>query len=491
MRPSLAELDRLPHIVDRLSLHRLLDAVALPQSPSMRLLLIPLLLVSLVAGAQSPGPTLTSKDRREIAEAFAKAIETKYILTDHAKNMAAAVRAQIRAGAYDNLEPATAFASAVLKDARAVNDDKHLNFQVTPNNIPVESDAEKEKRVGPMKANQARRANFGLAKAERLEGNIGYLDIEFFPSVELAAPTADAAMAFLAQTDALIIDARRHRGGDPEMVAYLVSHFVAPGTLINTIYSRDKADPDLFHAAKIPSKPYSKKVYVLTSSKTFSGGEELAYDLQSLGRGKVYGEVTGGGAHPTGSFRIHERFMAFIPSKRSVNPITKTNWEGVGVKPDVAVAASDALRVAHVAALNELVATTADAPWRAELEKIAARLAPPAGANPRQALEAWIKSFNEHDVAAREKWLRENTDYSPEQAKQIATIDQNIRSDQGPFELVRVVRTEGLTIEAEARHTGSGAGAKIEITLDPQQPKTISNVMLQQAEVKANAGGPG
>lgn len=457
----------------------------------MRYLLIPLLLVSLAARAQSPGPTLTAKDRREIAEAFANVVETRYVLPDHAKNMAAAVRAQIRAGAYDNLEPAAAFASAVVGHARAVNNDKHLRLQVTGGPIPIESDEEKEKRMAPQMASQARRANFGLAKAERLDGNIGYLDIEFFPAVKLAAPATDAALAFLAETDALIIDARRHRGGDPETVAYLVSHFVAPGTLINTIYSREKTEPELFHTAKIPSKPYSKNVYVLTSSKTFSGGEELAYDLQSLGRGKVYGEVTGGGAHPTGAFRIHERFMAFVPSARSVNPITKTNWEGVGVKPDVAVPAGDALRVAHAAALKDLAETTTDAMWRGELEKIAARLAPPSEANPRTVLEAWLKSFNEHDAAAREQWLRDNTNYSEDQAKQFTEMDQQIRGTHGPFELVRVLRHEGLTIEAEARHTGSGAGARIEIILDAKQPKKIANVKLQPAEVKGNGGGAG
>src|SRR5687768_9356322 len=105
----------------------------------MRILLIPLLLVSLSAAAQPTGPTLTAKDRREIAEAFANAVETKYVLADQAKKMAAAVRTKIRAGAYDDLEPAPAFASAVLKDARAVNDDKHLRLQVTPSPIPVES----------------------------------------------------------------------------------------------------------------------------------------------------------------------------------------------------------------------------------------------------------------------------------------------------------------------------------------------------------------
>lgn len=450
------------------------------------LLLLLSLATTLAANAQLPDPTLTAKDRREIAEAFAKVIETTYVLPEHAQKMATAVRGKVAAGAYDAIEPAEAFVMAVVKDARAVNDDRHLGLSISGSVVPVETDAEREKRLGPVMAAQARRLNFGLAKAERLEGNVGYLDIEFFPPAKIAGPAADAALAFLANTDALIIDARRHRGGDPAMVAYLVSHFVQPGTLINTIYSRDKAEPELYHAAKIPSKPYDKKVYVLTSRQTFSGGEELAYDLQALGRGKVYGEVTGGGAHPTRGYRIHERFIASVPYKRSINPITKTNWEGIGVKPDVAVAAADALRVAHVAALKDMAATATDAQWRNELETIAARLAPPADANPRVAFDAWLKSFNEHDLATREQWLLANTNYPAAQAKQYAQLDQQIRGDHGPFELVRVLRTDGLLIEAHAKHTVSGAGARIEIVLDPKQPKKIANVTLEPAEVKGS-----
>jgi C-terminal processing protease CtpA/Prc len=445
--------------------------------------------MAFAATAQLPDPTLTAKERREVAEAFAKIIETKYVLPDHAAKMAAAIRAQIGAGAYDNVEPAEAFVMAVVKDVRAVNDDRHLSLSISSSIVPVESDEAREKRLGPMMVNHARRHNYGLAKVERLEGNIGYIDIEFFPRVKLAGPPTDAALAFLAGTDALIIDARRHRGGEPEMVAYLVSHFVPPGTLINTIYSRDKAEPELYHAAKIPAKPYDKKVYVLTSRRTFSGGEELAYDLQSLGRGKVYGEVTGGGAHPTRSYRLHERFVASVPSKRSINPITKTNWEGIGVKPDVPVPAHDALRVAHIDALKDVAAATTDAEWRTELETIMARLAPPVDANPRAVFDAWLKSFNEHDVATRQKWLREHTNYSDEQSRQFAMLDQQIRGEHGPFELVRVVRTDGLAIEVEARHTGSGSGARIEINLDPKQPKKIANMTLQPADVKGSGGG--
>jgi retinol-binding protein 3 len=449
----------------------------------MRSLLISLLLLlSLSATAQLPDPELTAAQRREIAEAFAKRIESSYVLVDHAKKMAADLRARIARGEYDNVAPASALAAALVKDARAINNDKHLRLTVSKTVVPVESEAQREKRQSPMAAIGARRQNYGLAAAQRLDGNVGYLDIEFFPPASLAAPAADAAMAFLANTDALIIDARRHRGGHPDMVAYLVSHFVAPNTLINTIYDRDKNATEEFRAAKIPGKAYDRKVYVLTSGRTFSGGEELAYDLQALGRAKIVGEVTGGGAHPTSAHRIHERFIAFIPGARSINPVTKTNWEGVGVKPDVAVPAADALRVAHVAALQDIAAATTDAEWREQVTSIAAKLAPAEGANPRAALDAWMKSFNEHDPAARESWLRENTNYSPEQAKQYAGLDAKIRGDYGPFELVRVVEAKPASIEVEAKHTKNGALARIVILVDPKQPAKIANVSLQAAE---------
>jgi len=444
------------------------------------LLIAALLAASLSASAKLPDPVLTAKDRREIAEAFAKVIDTRYVLPDEAKKMAAAVRSQIAKGAYDNIEPANAFVAALLEDVRAVNDDRHLGLSIAPEIVPIETDEQREKRYRPLMLEEARRTNYGLPKAERLDGNIGYLDVTWFPPADVAGPAADAAMAFLASTDALIIDARRHRGGEPDMVAYLVSHFVPPGTLINTIYSRDKAEPRLYHAAKIPSKPYAKPVYVLTSRQTFSGGEELSYDLQSLGRAKLYGEVTGGGAHPTRPYRIHERFIASIPDERSINPITKTNWERVGVKPDVAVPASDALRAAHLAALQDVAAKTADAGWKNALQLAAARLAPPAvDANPRAALDAWIKSFNEHDQAAREQWLLENTTYPAEQAKQYAQLDTQIRGGHGPFEVTNVRRTDGLTIEVEAKHAKSGAKARIEIVLDEKQPKKIATVALE------------
>jgi C-terminal processing protease CtpA/Prc len=97
-----------------------------------------------------------------------------------------------------------------------------------------------------------------------------------------------------------------------------------------------------------------KPVYVLTSSRTFSGGEELAYDLQALHRAQVVGETTGGGAHPVAPYEVGDQFTIMVPAGRPINPITKTNWEGVGVKPDIAVKADAALDEAHRRAVAEL-----------------------------------------------------------------------------------------------------------------------------------------
>jgi C-terminal processing protease CtpA/Prc len=110
-------------------------------------------------------------------------------------------------------------------------------------------------------------------------------------------------------------------------------------------------------------------VYVLTSDQTFSGAEEFAYDLQTQRRGEVVGDTTGGGAHPGGMRRVSEHFGVWVPSGRAVNPVTGTNWEGTGVRPDVPVAASDALRTAHLRALERLLADERDPERRAVLER--------------------------------------------------------------------------------------------------------------------------
>jgi C-terminal processing protease CtpA/Prc len=214
----------------------------------------------------------------------------------------------------------------------------------------------------------ARRTNYGFERVERLPGNVGYLDLRQFAGAPEAQATAVAAMNLLANADALIIDLRRNGGGSPGMIATLLTYLVEPGNrlLFNTFYERqDDRTVQFWTLPYVPGpRLHGRPVYVLTGPRTFSAAEEFAYDIQTHKLGTVVGAVTGGGAHPGGMFRVHDHFGVFVPTGRAVNPVTGTNWEGVGVKPDIATRPGEALRAAHVEALKKIVESAQDDPER-------------------------------------------------------------------------------------------------------------------------------
>jgi retinol-binding protein 3 len=163
-------------------------------------------------------------------------------------------------------------------------------------------------------------------------------------------------MKFLAHTDALIFDLRNNGGGDPEMVALISSYLFGDKPVhLNSLYWRpgDKTDEFWTKPNAAANKFTDKPVYVLTANRTFSAAEEFSYNLKNLKRATIVGETTGGGAHPGSSVRLHEHFAAFIPTGRAISPVTKTNWEGTGVEPDVKVPKEHALKTAYLSALNK------------------------------------------------------------------------------------------------------------------------------------------
>jgi len=202
--------------------------------------------------------------------------------------------------------------------------------------------------------------NFGIRRVERLDGNVGYLDVRRVAVPANAGPAIAAAMELVMGTYALILDLRRNGGGAPEGVAFWCSYLFPeedPAHL-NDIFHADTGETRQFWALPyVPGSRYlDRPVYVLTSSHTFSGGEEFCYNLQALGRAELIGETTGGGAHPTRGFPVGGAVHMGIPFARAVNPVTGTNWEGTGVTPDVAVPEAEAYDVAYGKALRHVLA---------------------------------------------------------------------------------------------------------------------------------------
>ncbi|RYG19306.1 peptidase, partial [bacterium] len=218
--------------------------------------------------------------------------------------------------------------------------------------------------------------NGGFRKVENLAGNVGYIRFDGFMSPEAAKEPLRAAMDFVADTDALIIDMRFNGGGQPETVQLACSYLFDKRTHLNDIYERKgNKTTEYWTLNKVAGKRYlDKPVFVLTSKRTGSAAEEFSYNLKNLKRATLVGESTWGGANPGDVFRLNDNFNAFVPTGRAINPITKTNWEGTGVQPDIEAKADDALVVAHKAALQGLLADPKNAELRPALEATLKRL---------------------------------------------------------------------------------------------------------------------
>ncbi|MEP6688544.1 MAG: S41 family peptidase [Gemmatimonadales bacterium] len=302
--------------------------------------------------------------RATVIDGVLKRLDEDYVFPAKAADMAKSVRERAGQGRYDRLSSARAFADSLTHDLQAVSHDRHLRVVYRSQGVVDESPhGEPSAAERGEHAAFARRVNFGFERAERLAGNVGYLEIRSFAfDASMVDSALAAAMNFLGNTDALIIDVRRNGGGDPAMVAAVCSYLLPPNTLINKFYWRPANRWDEFRTGHASGRPYgtTRPVYVLTSDETFSGAEEFAYDVQTQRRGEVVGDTTGGGAHPGGLRRVTDTFGVFVPAGRAVNPVTGTNWEGIGVRPDVPVPSESALRTAHLRALERLLAAAHD-----------------------------------------------------------------------------------------------------------------------------------
>jgi C-terminal processing protease CtpA/Prc len=219
--------------------------------------------------------------------------------------------------------------------------------------------------------------NFGFEKVERLMGNVGYLDLRAFLPPQMMGDTAAAAMAFVANADALIVDLRQNGGGSPDAVALMASYLMGPQPArMNDIYDRPSNETRQFWTLPyVPGKRFvGKDVYLLTSNRTFSAAEDFSYGLKNLKRVTIVGEVTGGGAHPGGPRRINDHFFVAVPSGRSISMVTNTDWEGVGVEPDVKTPAARALATAHLMALEKRAQNVSNPRIKAEIDTAVERL---------------------------------------------------------------------------------------------------------------------
>ncbi|MFG2999629.1 S41 family peptidase [Streptomyces sp. NPDC048340] len=290
----------------------------------------------------------------QVVEQALGRISAGYVFPEKVAVIEAAIRGRLAEGAYEGLDDRQ-LCETVTADLQEACPDKHLRLLWTdePQSLePVDDDGGEAAFLALLRAEGQ-----GISRVERLEGNVGLIDVRRIATAVEGASTIGAAMQLVAHTSALVLDLRECRGGAPEGAAMWCSYFFRDDQVhLNDIYDR-KTDTtrQYWTAGHLPAPRYADRpVYVLTSGDTFSGGEDVAYTLQAHGRAVVVGGTTRGGAHPTARHAVAEHVLVTVPAARSINTVTGTNWEGVGVVPDVPVPADQALEEALKAALRQV-----------------------------------------------------------------------------------------------------------------------------------------
>jgi len=320
-----------------------------------------------LGAAHGEGMTRPQITTQEIVNGVIAAAEQDWLDDATGGTVVSKLKEAARRKAYDAIVDPEALCARITTDVRAWSHDPHFAVFYSP--TPVHQH-DRDEATPAEKAEEQKRAagdNYGFARVERLDGNVGYLDLRFFADSDGTA-TAFAAMAILGHTDALIVDLRQNGGGgDTGVAAVLLSHLL-PGGATKLAELHWKPDGSVRSFSTLPSVPggkYLGPVYVLMSRETFSAAEGFSYTLQTRKRAVLVGEKTLGGVHPVKYRPLGTHVGVLIPAGRYVDALTGGDWAG-GVEPDIAVPAAQALNRAHMLALQKLIAEEPAAPLTEE-----------------------------------------------------------------------------------------------------------------------------
>ncbi|HEX9928478.1 MAG TPA: S41 family peptidase [Pyrinomonadaceae bacterium] len=338
---------------------------------NLSLLIVLITILANFVSAQRTG--IDEKFRAETINSLLRLLKDKYVYPEIALKMEQEINAKLKRGEYDSISDGVKLAEKITTDLRMVFDDKHLKISYSADPISVNS----RKAGAPSAAEieQARRRqtreNFGATKVEILKGNVGLIKLNYFAPLDWFADAYTAAMNYVANTDALIIDVRENRGSmDINAIPFFCSFLFDEPVQLGDIFWRETNETrQLWTYAQVPGKKYlDKPVYILTSNKTASGAEGFVRHLKRLKRAVLVGETTMGATMPGMSHRVNEHFSVWISTGRSSNGSAAN--ENKGTPPNIAVALEKSLNAAYLQAVNQILQTAADEDWKVQLKSI-------------------------------------------------------------------------------------------------------------------------
>lgn len=324
----------------------------------LALALTPAMALGQPAGATDPATvSMSAQDSRSVILSLADLLRERFAFRERGVAAANEIEAMQERGEFEDARSAADLLALIEARITPIVNDRHFRVRyLGPDILAGFSEGPPSTEEIAAFHEEVRLRGSEIPDVRWLPGNVGYIRINMFLDTPPGVEKLAAAMGMLADTGALIIDVRGSPGGEPAGVANVIGHLVSERTATVRVESAfDPSGNQTFHAEPRSPGFTGKPVYVLIDGETGSGAEEFAYDLQAMRRATLVGQTTFGAATPGGFRPLTQGFAAFIPMQIVSNTLTGTNWEGVGVRPDVEVASEQALEQAHRLALESIL----------------------------------------------------------------------------------------------------------------------------------------
>lgn len=305
-------------------------------------------------------PTVTDKEKTEVINNLCTLVKNEYVIAETGDIISKKIIENLKAGKYNAIKNVHQMCDVLIPDLRAISKDEHFGMAYSPQYVrDIQTTLSKTDSLEMEKAQvkEGQKNNFGFKELSILEGNIGYLNFTAFHELRHTKVTITAAMNFISNTEAIIIDLRNNTGGSLDMPPYLASYFLSDDkqVLLQFIDRNNKVSSKTETTQQLDGKRlFGKPLYILTSNETVSAAEAFIYALKNRKAAIIIGETTKGAANPNEAKVLNENFLVFLPNYRPIDPLTGTNWEGTGIQPDIKVIADKAKETAHIYAIENI-----------------------------------------------------------------------------------------------------------------------------------------
>ncbi|WP_276483001.1 S41 family peptidase [Paraflavitalea pollutisoli] len=396
-------------------------------------------------------PLPDTRTKQALVDSLSHALNHYYVYPDKADGMSRHIAQQLRNNRYDSASSAAELANQLNKDLRTIYNDKHLVIRFDPDLQKRIIAFNTTKRSDPADQQREQRQNYFFRKLEILPSNIGYLEFTNFADTSAAArKTIRAALQFLEHTDAIIIDLRNNYGGNGILAGEFAGFFFDKKIFGGRSYNRltnQWTDQWLQNNPAVTQGLYmNMPIYLLTSHRTFSAAEGLAYTLQTLRKATVVGDTTRGGAHLTRSFSLGNGFVGFIPFTRHENAVTHTDWEGTGVLPDVYASENNSLPQAQKLILQRQLTTTTHENEQRKIQWQINYLTAqqPAWTPTANELKTLAGEFEEFVFLVRDGQLVCVNKHQSNQTNRLVSIERNLFQVNASMQVAFFVNDQGL-----------------------------------------------